>query len=94
MLTKSKADLAELIFHELFHGTIYAKNSVNLNENLADFISHKATLLYFKNDTIILNQYKQNCEKDKKINQYILNASQKLTNFTPNLKRTEFQKAK
>lgn len=94
MLTKSEADLAELIFHELFHGTIYAKNSVNLNENLADFISHKATLLYFKNDTIILNQYKQNCEKDKKINQYIFECISKIDKLYTEFKKNRIPKSK
>lgn len=57
MLKRSKGRLAELIFHELFHNTYYAKSSVELNENLANFIAYKATLIYMKNDSAGLNKY-------------------------------------
>jgi predicted aminopeptidase len=43
MLNRSKGHLCNLIFHELFHATYYAKSSVDFNENLASFIAHKAT---------------------------------------------------
>lgn len=51
MLVRSRAGMANLLFHELFHATYYAPGSVDLNENLANFIADKATLRFFKNDT-------------------------------------------
>ena len=57
MLNKSKGSLCNLIFHELFHATYFAKSSVDFNENLASFIAHKATLRFLKNDTSELNRY-------------------------------------
>lgn len=57
MLNKSKGNLCNLIFHELFHATYYAKSSVDFNENLASFVAHKATLRFLKNDTAELNRY-------------------------------------
>lgn len=38
MLNRSDGDLASLIIHELTHGTLFVKDSVTFNENLANFI--------------------------------------------------------
>jgi len=38
MLNNSEGDLANLIIHELTHGTLYVKNDVDFNENLASFV--------------------------------------------------------
>lgn len=38
MLNRSEGDLAELIIHELTHGTIFVKDDVEYNENLAQFV--------------------------------------------------------
>lgn len=57
MLKKSKGNLCNLIFHELFHATYYAESSVDFNENLASFIAHKATIKYLGSDTLALKNY-------------------------------------
>ena len=41
-------ELAELVFHELFHSIFYIKSKVSLNENLANYFSKKMALEYFK----------------------------------------------
>lgn len=41
MLKQSDGSLANLIIHELTHGTLYVKNDVTFNENLANFIGDK-----------------------------------------------------
>ena len=38
MLTRNEGSLAELIIHELTHGTLFVKDSLEYNENLADFV--------------------------------------------------------
>lgn len=48
MLRRSEGSLANLIIHELTHGTLYIKNNVNFNENLANFIGDKGAELYLK----------------------------------------------
>ncbi len=40
MLQKSEGSLANLILHELTHGTMFVKNNLELNENLASFIGN------------------------------------------------------
>ena len=49
MLNYKEGDLAELIIHELTHGTIFVKDSVDYNENLASFIGYKGALWFLKN---------------------------------------------
>ncbi len=41
MLNRSTGDLANLIIHELSHATIFIKDSVTFNENLASFIGDR-----------------------------------------------------
>lgn len=41
MLERSTGKLAELIIHEATHSTIYLKDSIEFNENLASFIGRK-----------------------------------------------------
>lgn len=43
MLNRSKGDLANLIIHEMSHATIFVKDSVDFNENLATFIGDRGT---------------------------------------------------
>ena len=38
MLNRGPGSLANLIIHELTHGTLYVKDNVNYNENLASFV--------------------------------------------------------
>lgn len=56
-------ELAELIFHELFHTIFFAKDEVELNENLANFFSEKMVEEYFENEPqlqLIKNQREKN----------------------------------
>lgn len=41
MLTRSEGDLANLIIHEMSHATIFVKDSIDFNENLATFIGDR-----------------------------------------------------
>lgn len=43
-------ELAELVFHELFHTIFFAKNEVDLNESLANYFAEQIRLDYFKYD--------------------------------------------
>lgn len=46
MLSRSEGSLAELIIHELTHGTLFVKNSLEYNENLADFVGEYGALQF------------------------------------------------
>jgi predicted aminopeptidase len=63
-------NLAELIFHELFHTIFFVKNEVQLNENLANFFSTRLLSLYFKWDQVKReqrNRYLNNLKKLEKL---------------------------
>lgn len=46
MLRHNEGMLAELIIHELTHGTLYVKSDVTFNENLASFIGEHGAEMY------------------------------------------------
>ncbi len=48
MLRRKEGQLAELIIHELTHSTLYIKDSVEFNENLATFIGEKGAVKYLR----------------------------------------------
>lgn len=43
----TEEELAELIFHELFHTVFFVPDEVELNENMAQFVSRKLVIEYF-----------------------------------------------
>jgi predicted aminopeptidase len=76
MLRRSEGDLAELIIHELTHGTLFVKDDATFNENLASFIGYKGALAFLEhkygNDSEVLRQYIRGREEDESINQFML----------------------
>jgi predicted aminopeptidase len=51
MLERSQGDLANLIIHEMSHATIFVKDSIDFNENLATFIGDRGA------EKFLLSQY-------------------------------------
>lgn len=76
MLNDDEAGFAELIIHELTHGTLFVKDSVRFNENLATFIGIKGTERYLavkygeQNETLI--NYQKQWAARKKLSEHIL----------------------
>lgn len=48
MLKRPVGGLANLIIHELTHGTLYVKDNVQYNENLASFVGDKGALRFLE----------------------------------------------
>jgi len=48
MLDRSDEELAELVIHEMTHATLYVKDDISFNENLATFIGEKGAVLFLK----------------------------------------------
>lgn len=46
MLQRSEGAIAELIIHELTHSTLFVKDDIAFNENLASFIGEKGAVIY------------------------------------------------
>jgi predicted aminopeptidase len=92
MLNRNPGQIANLIIHELTHGTVYVKSSVDFNENLASFIGDKGAerFLAFKfgSNSAEAEEYKRSKSDRKIYNAYVLQAAQKLDSlyrtFLPN----------
>jgi len=48
LLRYDSVSLAGLIFHELVHNTVFIAGAVGFNESLANFVGHRATILFFR----------------------------------------------
>lgn len=48
LMKYDKTTMAEVIFHELFHNTLFVKGAVDFNESLANFVGHQAAIAFFK----------------------------------------------
>jgi predicted aminopeptidase len=48
LLKYDKVTLAEVLFHELFHNTLFLKGEVDFNESLANFVGNRATIIFFR----------------------------------------------
>lgn len=82
MLNRSKGNLANLIIHELVHATIFVKDSVDFNENLASFIGDKGTYKFLRDqygaDSEIYQDYLEEESDEKKYTAHILRGADKL----------------
>jgi len=82
MLYKNEGELSNLIIHELTHGTLYVKNDVTFNENLASFIGDKGAELFlaqrFGKGSKQFIDYENSKEDDKIYNDYILKSTKRL----------------
>jgi predicted aminopeptidase len=57
MLYRNEGDLASLIIHEMVHSTIFIKDSIDFNENLASFIGDLAAVKF------VIYKYGKNSEE-------------------------------
>lgn len=48
LLKYDKRTLIELIFHELFHNTLYVKGAGSFNESVANFVGNRAAIDFFR----------------------------------------------
>ena len=71
-------ELAELIFHELFHTIFFVKSEVAVNENLAQFFSRELVFEYFKYGDLERQKYIQEKAKEKRLIQKIVELTAKL----------------
>jgi len=48
LLKYDEVTLADIVFHELFHNTLYVKGASNFNESVANFVGGRATIDFFR----------------------------------------------
>jgi predicted aminopeptidase len=93
MLKRSEGDLASLIIHEMVHATLWVKDSVDFNENLASFIGDTAAydfLAYkYGKQSKAYTTYLYEDQDYRKFSKYILMASGKLDSLYQTLQPDE-----
>jgi predicted aminopeptidase len=76
MLQYDEANLAELIIHELTHGTLFVKDSVDYNENLAQFVGVEGAKWFLRSkygaDSEELRAYLTSMEEDERKTTFML----------------------
>lgn len=102
MLDRDPGRLANLIIHELTHGTLYVKNDVNFNENLASFVGDKGALIFLRNkygeDSKEYKEYNESKIIAEKYTNLVLKSSERLDSlyksFDNNTRKNEKLKLK
>jgi predicted aminopeptidase len=102
MLDRREGELAELILHELTHSTLFVKDSVEFNENLASFIGTKAAKLFliseYGKDSNQFIEYENGLKDQQKIVNFMLTSASKLdslyTNFANQTDTAQIKKYK
>jgi predicted aminopeptidase len=82
MLKRDDGDLASLIIHEMVHATIFVKDDVDFNENLASFIGDTASYYFlaakFGRTSREFQQYLHDDQDYRKFTRHILNGTRML----------------
>lgn len=88
MLKRDEGELSNLIIHELTHGTLFIKNDVDFNENLANFIGDKGAekfLIYkFGKESEQYIHYEEEKADEEMYNNYILKSTDRLDSLYKN----------
>lgn len=102
MLKRTPGSLANLIIHELTHGTLYVKDRVQYNENLASFVGHMGALRFLKykygEDSDEYRDYIKRSEIRKGFSKQVLHSADRLDSlygtFIPKMPFKEKQNRK
>jgi predicted aminopeptidase len=93
MLERSTGDLANLIIHEMSHATIFVKDSIDFNENLATFIGDRGAEKFlidrFGADSPEYLLYVNEDKDFLKFSDHMLIASEKLDSLYKTMKETD-----
>jgi predicted aminopeptidase len=93
MLRRSEGSLANLIIHELTHGTLFVKGNLDYNENLAEFVGDQGALRflaqkYGKNSRQYLD-YEESKQDYKLYTEHLLTGTRRLDSLYQSLKKDE-----
>ncbi len=74
MLNYSDVRLADLIIHELTHGTVFAKGFTDFNESLANFVGNTGSIMFIKSRGVadeVIQKIVDEREDDRKFREFI-----------------------
>lgn len=94
MLERNDGALAEVIIHELTHATLFIKNEIEFNENLASFIGEKGAEMFlishFGDSSDQHLEYIQSEADSKLLTQLILEGAKKLDSLYQTFQTQEY----
>ncbi len=93
MLYRGEGSLANLIIHEMTHGTLFVKDNLELNENLASFVGDYGAIRFltakYGKDSPQLEKYEFRKQYNDALSQHIVRGAHQLDslyqNFPPSL---------
>lgn len=98
MLEKSPGQLARVIIHELTHGTLFVKNDIQFNENLASFVGDKGAVIFLRSkygeDSPEMKSYMQDMEDMATVRSYLLGKTSELKSFYSTASKDEVKQLK
>lgn len=81
-LNRSEGSLAELVIHELTHATVFFKDSLSYNENLASFIGEKGAIRFlnykYGGNSVNIRRYIDDEDDYMKFTNHMLSGTRKL----------------
>ncbi|WP_417335550.1 aminopeptidase [Halobacteriovorax marinus] len=86
-------ELAELIFHELFHTVFFVKDEVELNENLANYFGKQMAIEYFKDDLRLGKRIEEEKVFNQQMRQELVKLARELDQKLRNAKHTSKEMA-
>lgn len=93
MLNRTEGDLASLIIHELTHGTLFVKDSVTFNENLASFIGDRGAIMFLEEKygegSNEVRKFKADIADEERFKQYMLKAAKGLDSLYRSMTESE-----
>jgi predicted aminopeptidase len=102
MLDRSEGSLANLIIHELTHGTLYVKDGVSYNENLASFVGDEGARRFLASkygpEAAPLRRYDESQRLQQAFNEWALAQAMALdtlyASFAPGMPEADKRQAK
>jgi predicted aminopeptidase len=95
MLNRSQSSLANLILHELTHGTLFVKNNLELNENLASFVGDWGAIRFlsykYGADSEELKKYEFSKKYNDAYSQHILRGGEQLDSLYKTFKDSKIE---
>jgi len=82
LLRYDEVTLAQIIFHELFHNTLFLSGGLDFNESVANFVGNRAAILFFRDrygeDSPAFRRAEQAWQEELEFSRFLVQVGQSL----------------
>lgn len=82
LLRYDEATLAQIVFHELFHNTLFLSGGLDFNESVANFVGNRAAIQFFRDrygeDSVQLQKAQQAWQEELEFSRFIVRVGRSL----------------